>query len=70
MMGRMSDLDITRQEYGLPISTPLDVLVALNKGEQLPMPVVAFNAEIERGDWMEATYDADARIDRLEDLEI
>lgn len=89
-MGRMSDLDITRQEYGLPIDTPLEVLLALAEdelvtdGAQLPMPVVEFAGDVDRGAWMEATYDPDSPIvphprvwpnyidspyDRLEDRE-
>lgn len=78
-MGRMSDLDIVRQEHGLPMDTPLDTLLALDeRGEltelimsgrdtriALPMPTVALDGEVERGDWAEATYH-----DRLEDLEI
>jgi hypothetical protein len=78
-MGRMSDLDIVRQEHGLPVDTPLETLVQLAESDatgeplevqgfeydQFPLPVVALDGEIERGDWAEATYH-----DRMEDLEI
>lgn len=65
-MGRMSDLDIVRQEHGLPEDTPLSDLVA--RESQLPLPVVEIDAEVEWGAWLEATYDPDN--ERLEDREI
>jgi len=70
-MGRMSDLDIVRQEHGLPVDTPLETLVALSKGgDALPLPTVDMTGEVEWGDWLELTYDPDnGTIDRLEDME-
>lgn len=71
IMGRMSDLDITRQEHGLPVDTPLEVLVALSRDDRLPMPVVDVSGDVAHGEWAEAQFDPDGgHIDRLEDLEI
>lgn len=70
-MGRMSDLDIVRQENGLPTDTPLSVLIALDAPSQLPSLSVDMTGEIEWGEWLEATFDPDnPPIDRLEDLEV
>jgi hypothetical protein len=71
----MSDLDIVRQEHGLPVDTPLSVLVALelaDAGPQLPFLTVNMAGEVEGiGDWIEANHDPDVFLaDRLEDLEI
>lgn len=68
-MGRMSDLDIVRQEHGLPTNTPLAKLVTLSGGgDVLPLPTVAIDAEVDWGAWLEATYDPDN--ERLEDREV
>lgn len=69
-MGRMSDLDIVRQEHGLPTDTPLSTLVKLSEEPvgQLPSLSVDMAGEVEWGDWLEATYDPDN--ERLEDKEV
>lgn len=68
-MGCMSDLDIVRQEHGLPTDTPLEVLFALdNATTQLPSLSVDMSGEVEWGEWLEATYDPDN--ERLEDREV
>jgi hypothetical protein len=68
----MSDLDIVRQEHGLPVSTPLEILAGLAEDDnQLPLPVVSIDAEVDWGVWLEMTYDPDnGTVDRLEDLEV
>ena len=37
---------------------------------QLPSLSVDMSGEVEWGEWLEATYDPDNPIDRLEDLEV
>lgn len=67
-MGRMSDLDIVRQEHGLPTCTPLEVLRALAVQDEQEAQEAAYWFRVSEAGEREFMREA-MSADRLEELD-